>query len=66
MIMLHFEWKELIDIDTATLSKSRKCSRLKSLNIAANLGLNTRLNRDIRISQNCGSFKICKHLMQTL
>jgi len=47
MIMLNFEWKELIDIDIAKLSTSRKCSRLKSLNIAANLFLNTRLNRDI-------------------
>jgi len=31
MIMLHFEWKELIDIEKAKLSTKRKCSRLKPL-----------------------------------
>jgi len=65
MITLHFQRKGLIDIDIAKLRKSRKFNRIKSLNFAANLGLNKRLNRDIRISKYCGAFKICKYLIRT-
>ena len=53
-------------IDIAKLSTSRKCSRLRSLNFAANSDLNTRLNTEIRVSQNGGAFKIWKPLMRTL
>ena len=56
-IMLYFRWKELIDIDKAKLGKIRKCNRLKPLNFVANLVLNTRLNRDITLTQICGTFK---------
>jgi len=53
-------------IDMSKLSRSKKCSRLKSLTFAASLGSNTRLRREIRVSQNGGAFKICKPLMRTL
>jgi len=66
MFMLHYRWKELIDINKAKLRKRRKCNRLKPLNVAANLGLNSRLSRDITISQICGSFKIYKYLIRKL
>ena len=64
--MLHFQWKERLDIDIAKLSTSRNCSRLKSLTLAASLGLNTRLSREIKSSQYGGAFKIWKPLFRTL
>jgi len=48
-----------MDIDTAMMCTIRKCSPLKSLNLAASLELNTRFNREIQTSQNGGPFKIC-------
>ena len=64
--MLHLQWKERLDIDTAKLSTSRKCSRLKSLTLAASFELNTRFSREIKSSQNGGAFKIWKALMRKL
>jgi len=64
--MVHFQWNERMGIDIAKLSTSRKYSRLRSHNFAANSDLNTRLNTEIRVSQNGGAFKIWKPLMRTL
>jgi len=57
---------ELIDIDIAKLRTSRKYSSLRTLTVASSLGVNTRLNREITVSQNGGAFKIWKPLMRTL
>ena len=63
--MLHFQWKERIDIDITKLSTSRKCT-LSSLTLPASLDLNTRLARENKTSQNGGAFKICIALRRIL
>jgi len=65
-IMLHFQWKEPIDIDITKLSTSRKFYRLRSLTLAASLDLNTLLNIEMRVSQYGGAFKMCIALMRAL
>ena len=61
-----FQWKQRLVIERAKLSICRKSTPLKSLNFAANLGLNARLNREEIVSQNAGAFKKWKTLMGTL
>jgi len=56
--LLHFQWKERIDIDITKLSTSRKYCRLKLLTLVASLGLNMSLNRETKTSENGGAFKI--------
>jgi len=54
---------KLINIDIAKLSTSRIYSLLSTLTVAASLGVNALLNREIRVLQNGGAFKIWKPLM---
>jgi hypothetical protein len=66
MMTLHFQWEELIDIDIAKVSTSRKYSRLMSLTFDASFFFGTRLNREIT-SAVCGwAFKTCKDLKRML
>jgi len=63
---MHLQWMKLINIDIAKLSTSRIYSLLSTLTVAASLGVNALLNREIRVLQNGGAFKIWKPLMWTL